>query len=484
MRVTPYQAFCYYGKSLAAWIDNMTKKKLVADYLVVGSGAMGMAFTDVLMTEADATVILVDKHHQPGGHWNDAYPFVRLHQPSAFYGVNSKKLGTDTVDATGWNRGLYELATNSEVVAYFDQVMNQHFLASGRVQYFPMCVYQGDKQFKSLVSAAEYEVEAKTVVDATYMNVTVPSMREPDYAVAADVSCLPLNALPSVTGQYQHYTVIGAGKTGMDACLFLLKNAVDPDHISWVMPRDSWILDRANIQPGGLSDNVAAGFLKLIEAGAAACSVEDLFTRVHQIGQLLRFDDEVKPTMFRCATVTSAELEQLKKIRHIIRMGRVKSIEAGKLILDDGEQPVNADTLFVDCTADGLERRPVEPVFAEGKITLQSVRTCQQVFSAAFVGHIEACYDGIAAKNELCTPVPHPDSDTDFLRTTLANILNGARWSQEPELQEWLRNARLDGFTQPGDEEPDPQAAEKMTLHGMGAIQNLQGFLSEIDGVK
>ena len=63
-----------------------------ADYLVVGGGAMGMAFTDVLMSESDATVVLLDRHHQPGGHWNDAYPFVRLHQPSAFYGVTRVKI--------------------------------------------------------------------------------------------------------------------------------------------------------------------------------------------------------------------------------------------------------------------------------------------------------------------------------------------------------------------------------------------------------
>ena len=78
------------------------------DYLVVGSGAMGMAFCDALITETNADIIIVDKHHQPGGHWNDAYPFVRLHQPSAFYGVNSKKLGNNTIDTTGLNKGLYE----------------------------------------------------------------------------------------------------------------------------------------------------------------------------------------------------------------------------------------------------------------------------------------------------------------------------------------------------------------------------------------
>jgi cation diffusion facilitator CzcD-associated flavoprotein CzcO len=89
----------------------MSCTTLETDYLVIGSGAMGMAFTDVLITKTDAKVVMVDRHHQPGGHWNDAYPYVRLHQASAYYGVNSKKLGSGTIDATGWNKGLYELAT-------------------------------------------------------------------------------------------------------------------------------------------------------------------------------------------------------------------------------------------------------------------------------------------------------------------------------------------------------------------------------------
>ena len=54
---------------------------------VIGSGAMGMAFTDALIDQADVHVTLVDRLHSAGGHWQDAYPFVRLHQSSSFYGV-------------------------------------------------------------------------------------------------------------------------------------------------------------------------------------------------------------------------------------------------------------------------------------------------------------------------------------------------------------------------------------------------------------
>ena len=75
-----------------------TPQSLEVDYLVIGSGAMGLAFADVIATETNATIALVDKHDRPGGHWNDAYPFVTLHQPSAFYGVSSAELSRGRVD--------------------------------------------------------------------------------------------------------------------------------------------------------------------------------------------------------------------------------------------------------------------------------------------------------------------------------------------------------------------------------------------------
>ena len=109
-----------------------------ADYLIVGTGAAGMAFADTLLTDTDARIVMVDRRDRPGGHWNDAYPFVRLHQPSAYYGVNSRELSQGTRDKVGLNQGLYDLAGGADVVSYFDQVMQQRFLQSDRVQYFPM----------------------------------------------------------------------------------------------------------------------------------------------------------------------------------------------------------------------------------------------------------------------------------------------------------------------------------------------------------
>ena len=75
------------------------------DYLVVGAGATGMAFTDALIDHADVRVALVDRRHGVGGHWLEAYPFVRLHQSSTFYGVASTVLGGDASRRTAPRRG-------------------------------------------------------------------------------------------------------------------------------------------------------------------------------------------------------------------------------------------------------------------------------------------------------------------------------------------------------------------------------------------
>ena len=89
-----------------------------------------MSFVDTMLDESDASFLMVDRHHMPGGHWNDAYSFVRLHQPSAFYGVSSTELGSNHIDQSGPNKGMYELASGIEVSAYFDNVMRERFLPS------------------------------------------------------------------------------------------------------------------------------------------------------------------------------------------------------------------------------------------------------------------------------------------------------------------------------------------------------------------
>jgi hypothetical protein len=176
----------------------------------------------------------------------------------------------------------------------------------------------------------------------------------------------------------------------------------------------------------------------------AATSVPDLFERLHAAGVLLRIDDRVVPSVYRCATVTKAELEQLRRIQGIVRLGHVRAVEASQIVLERGAIPLSADTLVVDCSASGIPQRPTVPVFAADRITLQFVRTCQPTFSAAFIAHIEASISDEDQKNALCSPVPAPCVDTDWLRMLLVSMTNQQRWSQDPAHLKWLAQSRLD----------------------------------------
>ena len=413
-----------------------------ADYLVIGAGATAMAFVDTLVTETTASVVVVDRNHQPGGHWTTAYPFVRLHQPSAYYGVNSRPLGTDTIDSTGLNEGFYELAGGAEVCAYFDAVMQQQLMPTGRVAYFPMSEYLGDGRIRTL-GGDDIVVTARRVVDSTFVGISVPSMRPPPYDVAPEVECIPPNDLPRCDAR-ESYVIVGAGKTAMDTSLWLLRHGIAPQRLTWIKPRDSWLLNRANIQPGRqFAKRVLADVTAQLKSVEAADSVTDLFARLADAESLLRIDDSVEPTMYRCAIVSHAELEQLRRIDNVVRMGHVKAIEPGRAVLDGGTLPVAGDALYIDCTAVGLGRGDVAPVFDGDRITLQTVRTCQPVFSAALIAHVESAYTDDDSKNSLCQPIPNPEVPLEWLRMMLIYNENQLRWFDEPDMMAWLDSARL-----------------------------------------
>lgn len=417
-------------------------RTIEADYLVVGAGAMGLAFTDTLVAETDATVVVVDRNDQPGGHWTAAYPFVRLHQPSAYYGVNSRSLGSDTIDHSGLNAGYYELASGAEVCAYFDAVMRQHLLPTGRVTYLPMSEYLGDGRVRTL-GGEEIEVTARRVV-TTHVEIIVPSMRGPSYDVAAGVECMPPNALPRLREARGRYVIVGAGKTAMDACLWLLRHGVAPGRLTWIKPRDSWLLDRAAIQPGSqFARGVLRDFSNQLNAVLEAESLPDLFRILEDKGCLQRIDTSVEPTMYRCAILSKAELEELRRISDVVRMGHVQSIEPGRITLEGGTLDIDGSALYIDCSADGFARIAPTTVFTDERIALQAVRTCQPAFSAAVIGHVEATYPDNETKNAYCNPVPYPSDPIDWLRMMLAFNKNQLQWFTDPDMMAWVDASRL-----------------------------------------
>lgn len=407
----------------------MAAQALETDYLVIGAGAMALAFADeILSHDPTAQLVLVDRRAKPGGHWNDAYPFVSLHQPAAYYGVNSETLGS----------GGAALASGVEVLSYFERVLCK-MLGTGRVRHFPMCEYRGEGRFGSIIARDQsYEVTVrKKTVDATYMNVEVPSTTPPKYAVSPEVALVPLNELPRVREPRSGYVIVGAGKTGIDAVLFLLAQGVHPDAVTWIMPNDSWLMERTLVQPGRTLDWIVGQY----EILARAKSVEEVFSALEAEKVFFRLDEKVWPTKFRCATVNREELDLLRSVKDVVRKGRIVRIEPNEIVLDEGNLPRDSDTLYVDCTADPLAKREARPVFDGATITLQSLSMCQQVFSASVIGYVEARYDDEKKKNYLCQAVPHPEFNRDFVTAMALTLTNSINWKSE--IGSWMRKSRL-----------------------------------------
>lgn len=424
------------------------------DYLIVGSGAVGMAFADTLLDESDAHITFVDRRAKPGGHWNDAYSFVALHQPSAYYGVNSTELGSRRLDTHGPNSGFFELASGLEVNAYFDKLMQQRFLPSGRVSYHPMSDHQGEGRVVSLLSGAQTRISVrKRIVDTTCADISVPATHTPKFSIEEGVRCITPNALPALWMNAvkqpvpQQFCIIGAGKTAMDAAVWLLRNGARPDCIQWVVPRDSWLQNRLHTQPGiAFFNDSIGGEADKMAAFAESATIDEVFLKLEALGQMLRIDPRQTPTMFHYATISTGEIELLRTIEQVIRMGRVQSIGCNALTLEKCRVAMPPDTLYIDCTASAVKALASQPVFQPDRIVVQLLRMPLVTLSAAITAYVEARSDDDAYKNQLCTPVPFPGNLAGYARATLMSTMNQVRWSQDKPLRKWMHSSRLDAF--------------------------------------
>ena len=458
------------------------------DYLVVGAGAAGMAFVDALIAESDADVVIVDRRHGPGGHWNDAYPFVRLHQPSATYGVNSRVLGNNSIDTAGPNAGFYERATGVEICGYFQKALEEHLLPSGQVRFFGMCDYLGnwsnEHALTSRLTGQTEEVRVRRkIVDTTYLQVSVPATHTPAFGVDPDVQFIPVGDLVARAENPAGYTILGAGKTAMDACNWLLDNGVDPDKIRWVKPRDAWVLDRASVQPLDLIVPAIEELSLAIEALAQAESIEDLFRRLEVCGALFRIDTKIEPTMFRGAILSEAEREGLEQIETVVRLGRVIHLAADRITLEEGAIPTSRGEVHVDCTASGFRTAPARPIFESGRITLQSLMGGFTTYNAALVAFIEAARDNDEEKNRLSPPTPQPSEPIDWIRSYNSALRNFASHAAEPDLMAWIQRSRLNITRGMNEHMGDPRMQSAMTRWAVNiepALRQADEFLAPV----
>ncbi|HSV36985.1 MAG TPA: NAD(P)-binding protein [Ramlibacter sp.] len=465
-------------------------REIETDYLVVGAGAAGMAFTDSLLTHSDATVTIVDRRHAPGGHWNDAYPFVRLHQPSAFYGVASVPLGRDAVDRSGLNAGFHELASADQLRAYFTEVMQQHFLPTGRVRYFPCSDYtpdpQGGHRFTSRLTGAAHEVRVRRkIVDTTYVEGRIPATSPPPFEVAEGVRCIAVGELTRLADRPECFVVIGAGKTALDACVWLLSQGVPAARIRWIKPREGWWLNRRYHQPHGFLPDFYAGAGMQMQAIAEASSVDDVFAQLEAEGFFLRVDTAVTPTMSHGAIVSEAELALLRQIEDVVRLGRVRRIERDRIVLEHGTVPTDARTVHVHCAASGLALPPLRPIFELQRVTVQPIVWGFASYQFALLGVVEATLVRNEEKNRLCPPIAYWDTNADYLRVFLATMAGEQARGAHPALAAWAKQTRLHPFGALGEHRDHPTVVatrERIKQFAAGAVGNIGKLLSTGQG--
>lgn len=383
------------------------------DYLIIGAGAMGMAFADEIFTKRPkAKLTIVDRREKAGGHWNNAYPFVGLHQPAAFYGVNSLVLGNGTTD----------LSSKTEILGYYEKVISK-FKNSGRVEFLAQHNYLGEGKVADLQNPDKittYQIN-KRLVDATYMKVQVPSTHKPKFEIAQDVPMIPINDLVEHHDKWEKFYVIGNGKTGMDAILYLLNKGVQANNIYWICPNQAWLFLREDLQVG----KVAKVVLEQADILRTTANVDEFFLAMEKTAGIVRLDKNKLPKKWRCATVSTPEIEQLRRIKNVIEKGRVTKITKNEIAFQKGTTTYTGKALFVDCSANGLSREKKTAIFSPNKITLQPILFCQQVFSAAVIARMELTNNSDQKKNKV-VPIPHPEFKEDWpsaLSLSIENLL-------------------------------------------------------------
>jgi hypothetical protein len=442
-------------------------REIETDYLVVGAGASAMAFVDALLAGSPARVVMVERRHAAGGHWLDAYPFVRLHQPSANYGVASRRLGDDRLDDAGLNAGFYERASAHEICEYYESVLDG-FVGSGRVEFLGMSDYRGEDaeghHVVSLLTGADTTIRAHKLVDATYIESDVPSRHTPSFAVDADVRLIPPNDLVSLGDPPRGFTVIGAGKTAADTCNWLLDHGVDPGGIQWVRPRDSWQFERASIQPLELVGSYMQMQARWVRAAAQAATGAEFGRLLEEQDVFVRIDPAVEPELFRGSTISNREIEAVRRIERVVRMGKVRSISTSRLALDHGDVAADPHTVYVDCTAAGLSPATLQPVFTPDRITVQYVTIGFASLSAATIATVEASRDDDTEKNRLCPPLTFTGNIADVFELANTGMTGLMTRSAEADLAQWTDSCRLNPAMGAVDRFEEPRVADAFTV--------------------
>ena len=167
------------------------------------------------------------------------------------------------------------------------------------------------------------------------------------------------------------------------------------------------MLNRAFFQPGDGLQTTFGGIVLELEAVVECETIEKVFDRLEEHQITVRLDPSIQPSMLKGATVSLGELEQLRRINRVVRLGHVTQI------------------------------------FTEDTIVLQPITRVSLSLSAGLIGVVEASGRPTAEKNRLCPPNMWFDTPFDWMRHLLTGMRSELEWRDAPDVQAWMESSRL-----------------------------------------
>ncbi|KAI9031049.1 pyridine nucleotide-disulfide oxidoreductase-domain-containing protein [Hyaloraphidium curvatum] len=415
----------------------MAASPLSCDYLVIGAGALGIAFCDSLLSSSDtATVILADRNDRPGGHWTVAYPYVALHQAAFSYGVAGTMLGSGTEVEAHLKRAVHDME------------------GSGRLRFLACTEWRpAERALRNVATGDTVPVRYAKLVMANYNTTTTSAMRPAPWKLAPGVVCTASRGLPSLVASadkpFDKFCVLGGGKTGMDTVTWLLGIGVAPDRITWVIPRPWYGINRKAYQ---VTVNSEMNLALTAASGAAmanASSLQEAVDGFGECGYFTKLAAAPKPDLhkghYHHPIMSLRELELLDSIEDLeIGRGHVVSIDAAGFDFDGGarkEMPPN--TCYVDCAAETVKAMPAVPVWQGDTIVVPFVVAGMPCLNAALIAKVDSGPWTEAEKNAMLRPIEFPDRPVDHFYILHAQTQNLRKILAVPELAEWIINCRL-----------------------------------------
>jgi hypothetical protein len=259
--------------------------------------------------------------------------------------------------------------------------------------------------------------------------------------VADDVRVVAINELARLAAAPASYVIVGSGKTATDGIVWLLANGVPPDASSGCVRATPGCSTAPSSSPTLL---VALGLAAdIMTAAAEAASLDDLFLRLEAAGVMLRIDRNVIPTMAKTPTLGAWELDLLRTIENVVRLGHIKHVTRREIVLENGSVRLKPDSLVVHCAASGLQYPPIVPIWGPGTIRLQTIRAGFPCFCAALAGYVEATRDDDRERNRLCPPNTLPDDPSSWAWMQARGTVATRRYSAEPDIAAWGNSCAL-----------------------------------------